>query len=195
MKRALLALTLSAGILLTLAPRANAADVPRKALDFAVQTAPDRYIWLSEHEGKTIVLAFILTTCPHCQFTTGILNKLEKEYSPKGVVFLESAIEPMSALHIPDFKKQMGTTFPVGYNEQGYASKFLGGGENDPMLMPQLVIIDGKGMIRSQFSGDDPGFARPVQEATIREAIEKAMKPEVPVRKVMKPAPAAPAPK
>jgi thiol-disulfide isomerase/thioredoxin len=192
--RRTIAFLLSSLVLTSCVLSATAAELPRKATDFAVQTAPEKYIWLSEHEGKTVVLAFILTTCPHCQFTTGILNKLEKEYAPKGVIFLESAIEPMSSLHIPDFKKQMGVTFPVGYNEQGYASKFLGGGENDPMLMPQLVIIDGKGMIRSQFSGDDPGFARPVQEATIREAIENAMKGTAP-RKVMKPAPAAPASK
>jgi thiol-disulfide isomerase/thioredoxin len=171
MKRATVLLLLAAAL------NAFAADVPRKAMEFAVQTAPEKYIWLSEYAGKTVVFGFILTTCPHCQFTTGILNKLQKEYEPKGVVFIESAIEPMSSLHIPDFKKQLNVTFPVGYNEQSYAAKFLGGGPDDPMLMPQLVVIDGKGMIQAQFSGDDPGFARPQQEATIREAIEKAMKP------------------
>jgi hypothetical protein len=135
-------------------------------------------------------LAFILTTCPHCQFTTGILTKLEKEYAPKGVVFLESAIEPMSSLHIPDFKKQLNVTFPVGYNEQSYAAKFLGAGPDDPMLMPQMVIVDAKGMIAAQFSGDEPGFARPEQEATIRAAIDKAMgqgaKPAAPKSAVTK---------
>lgn len=176
-------------LLFACALSATAADLPRKAPDFAVQLGPDKYTWLSEYEGKTIVLAFILTTCPHCQFTTGVLNKLEKEYGPKGVVFLESAIEPMSSLHIPDFKKQFNVTFPVGYNEEGYASKFLGGGENDPMFLPQLVIIDGKGMIQAQLGGEDPSFVRPQQEPTLREAIENAMKGTAP-RKVMKPTPA-----
>jgi thiol-disulfide isomerase/thioredoxin len=168
----------SATILLLLAgvSHAAAAEVPRTAMEFAVQTAPEKYIWLNEYAGKPVVLAFILTTCVHCQFTTGILTKLEKEYAPKGVAFIESAIEPMSSLHIPDFKKQLNVTFPVGYNEQGYAAKFLGAGENDPMLMPQVVIIDSKGVIQVQFSGDEPGFARPVQEATLREAIDKVMK-------------------
>lgn len=154
---------------------AFAADVPRKAPDYAIQTGPGKYIWLSEFSGKTVVLAFILTTCPHCQFTTGILTKLEKEYAPKGVVFLESAIEPMSSLHIPDFKKALNVDFPVGYNEQSYAATFLGAGPDDPMLMPQMVVIDAKGMISTQFAGDEPGFARPQQEATIRAAIDKAL--------------------
>jgi peroxiredoxin len=154
---------------------AFAADMPRKAPDFAIQTAPEKYIWLSEYSGKTVVLAFILTTCPHCQFTTGILTKLEKEYASKGVVFLESAIEPMSSLHISDFKKQLNVTFPVGYDDQKYAATFLGVGPDDPLLMPQMVVIDAKGMISTQFSGDEPGFERPQQEATIRAAIDKAM--------------------
>lgn len=123
MKRRLFLLLSS--LLCVAAINAFAADVPRKAPDYAIQTGPEKYIWLSDYAGKTVVLGFILTTCPHCQFTTGILTKLEKEYAPKGVVFLESAIEPMSSLHIADFKKQLNVDFPVGYNEQSYAATFL----------------------------------------------------------------------
>jgi peroxiredoxin len=167
-----------------------AADAPRKAPDFAIQTAPEKYIWLSDYPGKTVVLAFVLTTCPHCQFTTGILTNLEKEYAPKGVVFLESAIEPMSSLHIADFKKALNVTFPVGYNDQKYVATFLGVGPDDPLLMPQMVIVDGKGMISTQFSGDEPSFARPQQEATIRAAIDKALGTKPPAPKPAAPKPA-----
>ena len=62
-----------------------------------------------------------------------------------GVQVIESAIEPMSSLHIPAFVQKMGITFPVGYDEQTYASKFLGRAEDEPMLMPQVVFIDRKG--------------------------------------------------
>ena len=34
---------------------------------------------LSQYKGKVVVMAFILTTCSHCQRTTGYLNKLQKE--------------------------------------------------------------------------------------------------------------------
>jgi cytochrome oxidase Cu insertion factor (SCO1/SenC/PrrC family) len=50
-------------------PAGITSQLPRKAAPFGVQTAPDKYTWLSEYEGKTCVIAFILTTCPHCQFT------------------------------------------------------------------------------------------------------------------------------
>ena len=61
--------------------QAAAGEIPRKAIDCAVQTGPSKYIWLNEYAGKTVILAFILTDCPHCQFTTGILNKVQKDYA------------------------------------------------------------------------------------------------------------------
>ena len=82
-----------------------------QALIQEIQTAPEKYVWLSQQSGKTCVLAFILTTCPHCQFTVGLLNKIQKDYADKGVVIIASAIEPMSSLHIPDFMKLLKPQF------------------------------------------------------------------------------------
>jgi thiol-disulfide isomerase/thioredoxin len=155
---------------------ASAADLPRKAPDFAVQTGPDKYIWLSAYAGKPVVLGLVLTTCPHCQFTTGLLTKIAKDYEPKGIAFIETAVDPMSSLRIPDFVKQLGVTFPVGYNEQSYAAKFMGVGPNDPMMMPQLIFIDKAGMIRVILPGDDPGMERGIQEKTIRDTIDKVIR-------------------
>ena len=154
----------------------RAADLPRPAPEFAVQTGPGKYIWVADYSGKTLVLAFILTDCSHCQFTTGLLKGIQKDYASKGVEFLESAIETMSALHIFDFVKKMGVTFPVGYNDQSYAAKFLGLPEKEPMLAPQLVFIDRHGIIRRQFAGDDAGLANAIQDRTLRAALDETLK-------------------
>jgi peroxiredoxin len=163
-------------VLASLAAQAAGPEIPRKAAEFAVQTAPQKYIWLRDYAGKTVVLAFILTDCSHCQFTTGLLNGIQKDYAAQGVQVVESAIDTMSALHIPAFVAKFKTTFPVGYNEQSYAAKFLGYPENDPMFMPQIVFIDRGGTIRVQFAGDDPGFLEPVQDKTLRGALDKTLK-------------------
>jgi len=152
-----------------------APQLPRKAMPFGIQTGPDKYIWLSDYEGKTCVLAFILTTCPHCQFTTGILNKLHGEFESKGVQFIESAAEPMAGLHIADFQAKFHPAFPVGYDDQRYIAKFLGLPEDSPMLFPTIAMIDKHGMIRVQLSGDDKSMEKDIQEKSLREAIEKTM--------------------
>ncbi len=149
---------------------------PRKAPDLAIQVGEDKFTWLSEYSGKTRVVAVFMTTCPHCQFTTGILNKLQKEYAARGVQVLATAIEAMSSLHVADFKKQFQTQFPVGYNDQKYVAKFLGLPENDPMFVPQLVFVDKNGMIRAQFTGDSSAMEKEVQEKSLRETLEKILK-------------------
>jgi peroxiredoxin len=177
MKPLVLLLTFSAML------AAGAPEVPRQAPEFGVQTGPEKYIWLNQYSGKTVVLAFILTDCSHCQFTTGLLNGIQKDYAGKGVQVVESAIETMSALHIPEFVAKFKPGFPVGYDEQGYAAKFLGYPENDPMLMPQIVFIDRAGMIRAQFAGDDPRLLKDVQDKTLREALEQTLTPGQPAQK------------
>lgn len=156
--------------------QAGGSPVPRKAPAFAVQTAPERYIWLSDYVGRPVILAFILTDCTHCQYTTGLLSAIQRDYADRGVQVIESAIDSMSALRIPEFLKKLNPPFPVGYNEQSYAAIFLGYGEKDPMFAPQLVFIDRTGMIRAQFGGDDPKLLKEVQDKTLRETLDETLK-------------------
>lgn len=171
-----LAMALAGGATARAASLGDAApQLPRKAMPFGIQTGPDKYIWLNEYEGKTCVVAFILTTCPHCQFTTGVLNKLQAEFANRGVQFIESAAEAMAGLHIGDFKSNFHPAFPVGYNDQRYIAKFLGLPEDSPMMFPTIAMVDKHGMIRVQLSGDDKSMEKTIQEKSLREAIEKTM--------------------
>jgi hypothetical protein len=49
------------------------------------------------------------------------------------------------------------------------------------MYVPILVFIDRKGMIRYQYTGDDPFFQN--QEKNVRETIEQLLKEPVPMKK------------
>lgn len=166
----------SALFLFALLLQAQQPATPHKAPDLAIQVAEDKFIWLSEYSGKTRLVAVFMTTCPHCQYTTGILNKLQKEYAARGVQVLATAIEAMSSLHVADFKKQFQTQYPVGYNDQKYVAKFLGLPENDPMFVPQLVFVDKNGMVRAQFTGESPAMEKDVQEKNLRETLDKILK-------------------
>ncbi|HXJ42227.1 MAG TPA: TlpA disulfide reductase family protein [Bryobacteraceae bacterium] len=154
---------------------AQQAAVPRKAPDLAIQVGPDKFMWLSEYAGKTCIVAVIMTTCPHCQYTTGVLSGIQKDYAAKGVQVIATAIEPMSSLNIDGFKKQFHPTFPVGYNDQKYVMKFLGLPENDPMFVPQLVFVDRGGTIRAQLTGDDPAMEKAAQDKRLRETLDKIL--------------------
>lgn len=162
------------GILLVCCLLVSAGSLPRKAADFAIQTGPDKYLWINQYPGKTLVLAFVLTYCQHCQKTTGILNTIANDYAGKGVQILGSAIEDMASMHLADFEKQFHPAFPMGYDDRRYLMRFLEMGENDNLMMPMLVFIDKNGMVRYAVQGDDPIFGEN-QEKALREMLDKTM--------------------
>ena len=159
---------------------APAAELPRPSPDFAVNLVGGQQIQVSQYKGKVCALAFILTTCPHCQKTIGFLSTMQKEYGPRGFQVLASAIETMAAMNVPDFIKRFQPPFPVGFNDQNPVQEYLQHPVILRLLMPQVVFIDRQGTIRAQYAGDDKFFADD-QEKHLREQIEALLK-EAPTR-------------
>lgn len=152
-----------------------AAQVPRPSPDFGITLTGGKQIQLSQYKGKVCVLAFILTTCPHCQQTVGYLSALQNEYGPRGFQVLASAIEDMAAMNLPDFVKRFQPPFPVGYNSLNPVLEYLQHPAMFRLLMPQLVFIDRQGTIRAQYSGEEKFFAEN-QEKNLREQVEALLK-------------------
>jgi len=123
-----------------------------------------------------VVLAFILTTCPHCQFTSQVLTKLQQEYGSHGFQVIASAIEDMAKMNVPDFIRRFQPAYPVGFNQREPAEDYLQHPVMYRLLMPQVVVIDRKGTIRAQFAGDDKFFENAAQEQNFRTLLEPLLK-------------------
>src|SRR3954447_13917424 len=106
-----IALTMAATVLVA------AAQIPRPAPDVTINLNGGKRLQLSAYKGKPVVLAFILTTCSHCQFTTGVLSKLQAEYGPRGLQVIESAIDQGAEAFVPRFIQSFNPAFPVGFND------------------------------------------------------------------------------
>jgi len=155
---------------------AGAATIPRHAPEFAMTGADGKQILLSQYNGKTVVFAFILTTCPHCQNTIGILSKLQPEYAKRGVQFLACAIEDAAKENLPGFIQQFKPPFPVGYAPRTSVYDYL---QHPSMLilhMPAVLFIDRQRMIRSQYEGESPFYKDEEQEKNFRMEIDKLLK-------------------
>lgn len=156
---------------------AQAATLPRQAPDFTIHLNGGKEIHLGAYKGKPLVVLFILTTCPHCQYTSGLLAKLYAEYHPRGLEVIDSAIDTGAEAFVPRFIQQFGPPFPVGFNTFNDAQDFM---QHSPMLlmhMPGVLFIDRAGRIVAQYEGDDPLMADDVQEKTLRARIEQIVKP------------------
>jgi peroxiredoxin len=152
-------------------------QLPRKAPDFTINMNGGKKIQLSEYKGKGVVLAFILTTCSHCQATTGLLTRLQAEYGPKGLQVLESAIDQGGEAFVPRFIQQFQPNFPVGFNDMAAAQVFMQHPPMKTMYMPGLVFIDRQGTIVAQYIGNDPDMTEGLQEKSLRRQIETILKP------------------
>jgi peroxiredoxin len=156
------------------------ANIPRPAPEFGFEVPGGKQVLLSQYRGKTVMLAFFLTTCPHCQNTSVVVEKLYKELGPKGFQPLAVCIDDMAKLNAPDFIKKYGVTFPLGYSRRDPAYAFLEHPVMQQLYMPAIVMIDAKGTILSQHPGGDPVFGtNPAQqEENFRKLILDAMKPK-----------------
>ena len=157
-----------------LAVAAVAADSPRTSPPFTIQRAGAAPIQLSQYRGKIASLVFIYTTCSHCQEFTTILNVLAKEYTPRGVQFLECAFNDGALAALPEFLQRFKPAFPVGYSSNAAVLQYLQGTDPRPIYIPRVVFLDRAGMIRADITGEDYFFKN--AEAGMRAQLEKMLK-------------------
>ena len=158
-------------------PPARAAVLPRPSPDFAINLGPGKQVRIGQYKGKTVVVAFILTYCSHCQKVIGVLSKVQKEYGPRGLQVLASATEDMAAAALPGFLRQFDPPFPVGVNT---TNEFVAYMQHPTMLqlyIPGLVFIDKNGLIQAQFEGRDAFLEETGVEKNIRAKLEEMLTP------------------
>lgn len=76
---------------------------------------------------------------------------------------------------IPLFLSRFNPTFPVGTAGGAAALEYLQWPKDDRPLVPLMMFIDRKGMVRAQYSGKDEQFFNDQQDQHIREVAEKLL--------------------
>jgi thiol-disulfide isomerase/thioredoxin len=191
MMKSVFALVLAAGAAFSATPTAGTPQIPRPAPEFVFHMADGSQKLLSNFRGKTVVAAFIFTTCPHCQRMMGTLSGIEKEYAAKGLQVIAGAFNPdaknaMSADYIGRFNSIYVNGFQAGWTDKAPVLQFLQWPDDaqHPYFVPILVFIDKKGVIRQQVVGDEKYLQDP--ETNVRasiDAILKAPAAQAPVHK------------
>jgi len=168
---------LSIGIAILFVSTLAAADapnaLPRKAPELAFTVPNQGQKLLSQYRGKVVALELVHTTCPHCQHASQIMTKLQAEYGPRGFQALDVAFNPNSDLLVENFAKDFQVGFPVGWAPVEQVLAFLNLSVMDRYVVPQLALIDRKGMIHylTPPLGDDTSLTEPV----IRQRIEELL--------------------
>jgi len=166
-----------------LALSAWAAEEARPSPPFSMLRVNAPPLRFSQYRGKVVAVAFIQTTCGHCQQLTTELNVIAREYAARGVQVLECAFNDDSASAIPDFLERFRPPYPVGYSNASAVMAYLQYTIIDPrpLMVPQMVFIDRAGMIRAQFPGESEFFRN--AGANVRAQLDRMLERGAAVRK------------
>ena len=153
-----------------------AAETPRPAPELTMQRSSTAPLPLSQFRGKVVALAFIHTTCSHCQDLTRILKVIQKDYQARNVQVVTCAFEDGANNNYPMYLKAFEPNFATGYTTEAVVKKYLKWNDKtDGILMiPYMIFIDARGIIRGDFNGKDGFFAE--SDKHIRAELDKMLK-------------------
>jgi len=155
---------------------AAAQPAPKPSPALTINRAGSPAIQLSQYRGKIVLLAFIHTTCPHCQELTRELIPIAREYEKRGVQVVECAFNVNADQLVPAFVQEFQPPFPVGWTDNNTVMGYLGRSilDTTPFFVPHLVFLDRRGTIQGDFAGESE-FMRTL-DASIRAELGKLLK-------------------
>jgi len=133
-------------------------------------------IQLTQYRGKIVLLAFIHTTCPHCQELTRELIPIAREYEARGVEVVECAFNLNADQLVAGFIQQFQPPFPVGWSDNNTVMGYLDRSilDTTPFYVPHLVFLDRRGTIQGDFAGESEFMRTP--DASIRAELDRLLK-------------------
>jgi hypothetical protein len=167
---------------------APAADTARPSPPFTIQRTGAAPLRLNQYRGRVVALAFIYTSCSHCQQLTSELNLIARDYAARDVQVLECAFNEDAVAAMPEFLERFTPQFPVGYSTSAAVMSYLQHKAVNPrpLFVPHMVFLDRAGVIRADYPGEGGFFSD--ANANIRAQLEKMLKVTAPRKQ-------APAPK
>jgi thiol-disulfide isomerase/thioredoxin len=122
-------------------------------VNLTVKDISGQKVHLSDYRGKPVVLNFWATWCVPCREEMPMLVEAEKQYAPKGVVFIAVSLDDRQTRpKIPDFIDKMKIDFPVwtGASTMDLEDLKLG------KTLPATAFIDREGRIVARVQGQIP---------------------------------------
>lgn len=126
---------------------ASSTEAREPAPNFELALLDGKSFQFSEHKGKPVLINFFASWCLPCRDEMPVLEKIVRNYQPKGVVFLGIAVDDTEE-KMKDFIKRYDVTFPVGLDKTAEIQKSFG-----LYGIPTTYFIDKNGIINYSHSG------------------------------------------
>ncbi len=146
-------------------PPANPLLIPvgAAAPAFTLQTPTGQRVSLSDFKGKTVLLEFFATWCPHCQAEAQHLVAIRAALSAKKFAFLSVNADGEDAASLYAFDRYFAIPYPTLLDPGDVAGSFNRRGSAGPVarsyradIYPTFYIIDRNGFVAWRSDGEQP---------------------------------------
>ena len=146
-----------------LPPSKSMLAVGQVAPDFSLTTPQGERVSLSAYKGRTVLLEFFATWCPHCQAEAQHLRRLYATLSPESFAFLSVNADGEDPASLYAFHRFFAIDWPVLLDPATPAGSFLKAGAAGAVtraygvaLYPTFYIIDQKGRVAWRNDREQP---------------------------------------
>jgi peroxiredoxin len=161
-------ITLTASSLVAQAP------LPRKSPELSITRPSGDDLLLSSFRGKVVVVEFLFIGSSRCLQLAEMLNKLQADLGSRGFQAVGVAFGPHSDQAIVGHvAERLQLTYPLGYANSESVDAYLGRQGTEKLKIPQLLVIDRKGIIRSATGTANPTLE---DETLLRVVLEPLLK-------------------
>ena len=108
-----------------------------------------------DYRGKVLIVEFMQTTCEHCQQFAAVLEEARAKYGDKIAILSIVHMPDDNGKTVPDFVAKFKVKSPILFDSGQVAYSYLKppmNGAAARISIPHVFLIDGAGMIRSDFA-------------------------------------------
>lgn len=154
------------------------AHLPRKSPEFTITKTSGEQVLLSSFKGKVVVIELMFIGSPHCLRLAEMLNKVQGDLGSRGYQSIAIAFGPNSdQAMVGHVAERLGLNYTVGYSTSSDVDSYLGREGSEKLKIPQMVVIDRKGVIRAATGGG--ADTRLEDETALRSLIDSLLKETV----------------
>jgi peroxiredoxin len=123
-------------------------QVGHLAPDFLLQTLDGREIHLSDYRGHVVFLNFWATWCGPCKIEMPAIEKLYREFRPKGLAVVAVSSDPEGAAVTRPYRDSLGLSFTIAHDPE-----MLVGRQYGVHSLPVTFLVNREGVITHQIFG------------------------------------------
>jgi cytochrome c biogenesis protein CcmG/thiol:disulfide interchange protein DsbE len=121
------------------------------APDFRLEALAGGESALADQAGRWVLVNFWATWCKPCVHELPALERLHRDYGPKGLAVLAVNVDRGRRRHVADYAARLGLTLPVLLDPDGDARR-----DYEVRALPTTYLIGPDGRIAGRVLGDLP---------------------------------------